>query len=202
MLDTWAVDLQNTPKTTAFFNAYVAKTGEYPAFTAGTYDAIHVLCKAVDETDSLDSDVLIAWLENVDNAYAEGTSYHKLGFYQMPAIEMTAGQLYALSEPQVSELYDLDSYGKTYEQNQWLCGYVFGVQQPNIAHDLTYGPGKVTGIGAQWQEVEGAGTKVGIWPMYLGPAFDAALTDQYGCWNFEYPGTVDVMIPIERFLGP
>ena len=37
--------------------------------------------------------------------------------------------------------------------------------------------------------------------MDLGDASDAVLTDQYGCWNFEYPGTVDVMIPIEEFLA-
>ncbi len=201
MLDTWAVGLQNTAKTTAFFNAFVAKTGRYPVYLAATYDAIHVVCKAIDETDSLDSDTLVTWLEDVDNAYTEGVSSPKLGFYQMPAIEITPGQLYALSEAQVSEWYDLDSYGKTYDQNQWLCGYVSGVQRPHIAHDIVYGPGLVTGVGSQWQEVEGAGAKVGVWPMDLGDAYDEALTDQYGCWNFEYPGTTDVLIPIEGFLA-
>jgi branched-chain amino acid transport system substrate-binding protein len=34
-LDTWAEGLQNTAKTTAFFNAFVAKTGEYPILYRG-----------------------------------------------------------------------------------------------------------------------------------------------------------------------
>jgi len=37
--------------------------------------------------------------------------------------------------------------------------------------------------------------------MDLGPGAEAALTDQYGCWNFEYPGTADIVIPIEGFLA-
>jgi len=110
--------------------------------------------------------------------------------------------LYALSEAQVLSLYDLVGYGKTYAQSDWQCGYIDIARQypdpdPHIAHDVVYGPGYLTGIGSQWQD----GHKVGIWPMDFGDAVDAALTDKYGCWNFEYPGTVDVMIPIEGFLA-
>ena len=82
----------------------------------------------------------------------------------------------------------------TYDQFNWLCASSNG---PHIAHDMVYGPGYVTGIGSQWQD----GHKVGVWPMDLGDDFDAGLTDQYGCWNFEYAGTVDVVIPIEGFLA-
>jgi branched-chain amino acid transport system substrate-binding protein len=201
MLDTWGVGMENTALTAAWFADYVSRTGRYPVYTAGTYDAIHVVCKAIDDTNSLDSDTLVTWLEDPAHAMTEGVSSPKVGFYPMPAIEVTLGQTYALSEAQVAEWYDLASYNKTYDQNQWLCGYVSGVLKPHIAHDLVYGPGLVTGIGSQWQTIEGAGAKVGIWPMDLGPAYDAALTDQYGCWNFEYPGTTDVLIPIEGFLA-
>ena len=107
----------------------------------------------------------------------------------MPDIDLGGG-VYALSEAQVRSLYpDL----ATYDQNQWLCAASTG---PHIAHDIVYGPGYATGIGCQWQD----GHKVGVWPMDLGRDYDAALTDQYGNWNFEYQGTKPVLIPIEGFL--
>jgi branched-chain amino acid transport system substrate-binding protein len=36
MLDTWAVGMENTPTTVAWFNQYLAQTGRYPVYTAGT----------------------------------------------------------------------------------------------------------------------------------------------------------------------
>jgi len=111
----------------------------------------------------------------------------------VPDINLGGGE-YALSETQVRALYDLDTYGKTYVQSQWR---VASSGAPHIAHDLVYGPGYTTGIGSQWQN----GHKVGVWPIDFGDDYDEAFTDQYGCWNFEYPGTVDVMIPIEGFLA-
>ena len=199
MLDDWAEGLQNTAKTTVFFNEFVAKTGEYPIYTAGTYDAIYSLKEAIeavsaahswdDITDVVDPanvDALIQYLETSSYTGVAGTSAH----YSRPDIDLGGG-VYALSDAQVRALY---SSLATYNQTNWLCAVSGG---PHIAHDLVYGPGYQTGIGSQWQD----GHKVGVWPMDLGDASDAVLTDQYGCWNFEYPGTVDVMIPIEEFLA-
>ena len=207
--DTWPEGLENTAKTTAFFNAFMAKTGEYPLYTAGTYDAIYSLKEAIeavsaahgcdDIADVVDPGNIDAFIQYLETSSYTGTAW-TTAYYPMPAITLSATSpgLDALSEAQVSKLYDLASYGQTYDQNQWLCGYVSGVQQPHIAHDLVYGPGYVTSIiGSQWQN----GHKVGVWPMDLGDDYDAALTDQYGCWNFEYPGTADVVIPIEGFLA-
>jgi branched-chain amino acid transport system substrate-binding protein len=201
MLDTWSVGLANTPKTVAWFNDFVDEFGRYPVYTAGTYDAVHVLCNAAEGTGSLDPAVIIPWLEDPDNAYTEGVSSPKVGYYPMPAIEITPGQLYALSEAQVAEWYDLASYGKTYNQAEWEAGFLSGVQQPHIAHDLVYGPGLTTGVGSQWQVVGEAGEKVGIWPLNLGPAYDAALTDQYGNWNFAYAGTKKYILTIGNMLN-
>jgi len=200
MLDTWAVGLANTGKTVAWFNDFVDEFGRYPVYTAGTYDAIHVICNAAEETGSLDPAVLIPWLEDPDNAYTEGVSSPKVGFYPMPEITVTAGQLYALSAAQVADWYNLASYNKTYNQAEWMCGFASGVQQAHIAHDLVYGPGLVTGVGSQWQLVEGDGAKVGIWPLNLGSAYNAALTDQYGNWNFAYPGTKKYILKIGEML--
>lgn len=97
--------------------------------------------------------------------------------------------MYALSEEQVRALYDLDSYGWSYVQSEWTVGVSAA---PHIFHDIVYGIGYATGIGSQWQD----GHKVCVYPMDLG----APSIDQYGDWSFEYPGTVDVVIPIEWFL--
>jgi len=209
-LDAWAEDLQNTPKTTAFFNEFVARNGEYPFTTAATYDAIYQLKEAIeavsaaygwdDITDVIDPDnvdALIQYLETSSYIGTVGTTC----YYPMPEVDLGGG-VYALSEAQVRTLYDLDSYGKTYVQDDWRVSHTVPSGGPinaggHIAHDMVYGLDYQTGIGSQWQD----GHKVGVWPMDLGDAYDAALTDQYGCWNFEYPGTVDVMIPIEGFLA-
>ena len=200
-LDGWAEGLQNTPKTTAFLDAFVGKTGEYPIYTAATYDTIYQLKEAIeavsfahgwstiiDVIDPANIDALIQHLETSSYTGPAGTK----AYYPMPATDLGGGA-YALSETQVRALYpNLE----TYDQNDWKCtATVLG--GPHIAHDLVYGPGYQTGIGSQWQD----GRKVGVWPMDLGDEYDAALTDQYGCWNFEYPGTVDVVIPIEGFLS-
>ena len=197
MLDTWGVGMNNTPLTGAWFDAFVARTGRYPVYTAATYDSIKAVCKGIDETNSVNSDVLIAWLENPDNAYTEGTGTTVTAYYQMPAIEITPGELYALNETQVREFYDIDSYGYTYNVNDWGCGFVTGVQQPHIAHDTVYGPGYQTGIGSQWQAPTGPGVKVGIWPMVVG----SPILDQYGDWNFAYPGAEDLALMIEGMLN-
>jgi branched-chain amino acid transport system substrate-binding protein len=186
MLDSWAEGLEVTAKTTGFSNAFMATTGEYPIYTALTYDAIYQLKAAIEATGSLDADDIIQYLEThpymgVDGLYA---------YYPMPAIDLGDG-VYALSEAQVRALYPSLA---TYNQTNWMCA---ASAAPHIAHDLVYGPAYVTGIGSQWQD----GHKVCVWPMDFGDASDAALTDQYGCWNFEYQGTVDVMIPIEGFLA-
>jgi branched-chain amino acid transport system substrate-binding protein len=197
MLDTWPVGIAVTSGTVAWFNKFLAKTGRYPVYTAATYDAIYSMKQAIEATDSLDTDDLIPYLET--HSYTGVGA--KTAYYPMPAITITPGQLYALSEAQVAELYDLASYGKTYNQAEWQCGFLSGVQQPHIAHDTVYGPGYQTGAGSQWQEVDGEGVKVGIWPLNLGAAYDAALTDQYGNWNFAYAGTKKYILPIGNMLN-
>jgi branched-chain amino acid transport system substrate-binding protein len=192
LLDTWADGLNITPYTHAWFEDFMSRTGRYPVYTAGTYDAIKIVCKAIDETDSVDSDDLVDWLEDPANANEESVASPKVGFYQMPAVTVTPGELYGLNQSQVEVWYDLDSYGWAFDQNEWLCGFVTGVQQPHIAHDLVYGPGLTTGVGAQWQEIASAGKKVGIWPMIVG----APSVDQYGDWNFQYEGTEPLYLPI------
>jgi branched-chain amino acid transport system substrate-binding protein len=206
-LDCWAEDMATGPKSLDFFDAFVNKFGDYPGYTAATYDAIYQLKEAIEAVSAANSwdriadliapthiDALIQYLDG--NKWTAGVSY-PTAYYPMPTVDMGGGR-YALSEVQVRALYPgLDTYFKT----SWMAyvDFILGQELNSVGHlphDLVYGPGYATAIGSQWQD----GHKVGVWPMDLGDDYDAALTDQYGCWNFEYPGTVDVMIPIEGFL--
>ena len=195
LLDTWPVGVAVTPGTVDWFDDFVDRTGRYPVYTAATYDSIFSLKQAIEATDSLDPDDLIPYLETSEfQGVGANTAY-----YPMPDITIEEGQLYALSEAQVAELYDLASYGKTYNQAEWQAGFLSGVQQPHIAHDTVYGPGYQTGAGSQWQEVDGEGVKVGIWPVNLGP--NPALVDQYGNWSFQYDGTFPYILTIGGMLN-
>ncbi|MGA8848537.1 MAG: ABC transporter substrate-binding protein [Dehalococcoidia bacterium] len=209
LLDTWAEGVQNTAKTKAFFDAFMAKTGEYPGYTASSYDTINQLkvaieavsaahhwTKIADVVKPANIDALIQYLEDPSHAYtgtaATNTWYPK---GTIPA-STTSGPGYDLDAAQVSALYNLASYGWTYVQAQWLGG-PSAMLGPHIQHDMVYGVGYATGIGSQWQD----GHKVGIFPVNRGAAYDAAMTDQYGNWNFAYPGTKTVVIPIAGFLA-
>jgi len=198
ILDSWAEGLEQTEKTAAFLDSYIAYSGgEYPLRGAATYDALFCLKAAIEAAAWYDAeegvayaeaDDIIEWLE--DPANAQVTTTGLTTYYPRP--ETTAGGKPALTEGQVRSLYDLDSYNQTYtyEAEDWTM-------PAHTTHDLAYGPGLLTGIGAQWQWDDEAGLwkKVGVWPMYFGGDYDEALTDQYGCWNFAYPGTVDLVIP-------
>jgi branched-chain amino acid transport system substrate-binding protein len=224
MLDTWAVGMAITPKTIAWFNDYVDEFGVYPGYCAATYDAIRYMCLgAMAGTDSLDPAVLIPWLEDPANANTDSVATPKSMYYPMPAVTITAGQLYGLSEAQVKAIYPNITgpwlriapttppyYFPTagYNSSDWLCGFASGVQQPHIAHDLVYGPGLMTGIGSQWQKISNVGTKVGVWPKQLYPSETpiatlaaTGLIDQYGNWNFQYSGTAKLVLPIQAMLN-
>jgi hypothetical protein len=196
LLDTYPMGIAYNSATTPFVNAFLAKTGLYPVYTVATYDAIYSMKAAIEATDSLDPDDLIPYLET--HSYT-GPGAVKTAYYPMPEITVAEGQTYALSAAQVAEFYDLASYNKTYNQNDWLCGTVSGVWKPHIAHDTVYGPGYQTGAGAQWQIVDGEGVKVGVWPINLGA--NPALVDQYGNWSFQYPGTVKYILTIGGMLN-
>ncbi|MGB2800607.1 MAG: ABC transporter substrate-binding protein [Dehalococcoidia bacterium] len=64
-LNTYA-RIEQTDKTIPFFDKFVAETGEFPTYTAGTYDAIYILKDAIERAGTLDSDAVVAELENTD----------------------------------------------------------------------------------------------------------------------------------------
>jgi hypothetical protein len=198
ILDTWAEGLEQTEKTGNFLTVFMNSTSEeYPLNTAATYDALFGLKAAIEAVAWYDAvngtayaraDDIIKWLEDPANAQVTTTGF--TAYYPRP--ETTAAGKPALTEAQVRSLYDLDSYNYTYtyDAKDWTM-------PAHTTHDLVYGPGRLTGIGAQWQWDATAGEwkKVGVWPMDFGDEYDEALTDQYGCWNFAYNGTKVLVIP-------
>jgi len=65
-LSSYAVELESTPKTKPFVDAFLAKMNDVPTYTAGTYDAIYILKDAVEMAGTLDSDAVVAALEKTD----------------------------------------------------------------------------------------------------------------------------------------
>jgi hypothetical protein len=188
LLDTWADGVNQTSKTAGFLAAMMSLAHDYPLYTAVTYDQLFTLkacLQAVGTTSGglpqAKADDIIAWLENPANGQLTTTGA-KVELYPMPGT--TSGGKPALNSTQVSALYNITSYGYTYNAADWVVPY-------HTAHDLVYGPGSATGIGAQWQYAAGQWRKVGVWPRVEA----GTLTDQYGNWNFAYPGTVSIWIP-------
>jgi len=58
--------IEQTDKTIPFFDKFVAETGEFPTYTAGTYDALSILKDAIERAGTLDSDAVVVELENTE----------------------------------------------------------------------------------------------------------------------------------------
>lgn len=227
ILDTWADGVEQTPLTGDFMTKFMSanySNGEYPLYTAATYDAIYALKEAIEDTDSMDPDVMIAWMEDLANA-REGVGTPATAYYPYPETNLGGGT-YCLNQTQVLALYPwLDgltiwngtaAVNWTYSPTKWtsLAGYV--------SHDTVYGPGYQTGLGAQWQNVTGTLKKHGWWPATVPglPAnvtaawiranlnattqaalWQAGVLDQHGYWSFSYPGAVALQIPVGWWLA-
>jgi branched-chain amino acid transport system substrate-binding protein len=70
-MNTWA-RVEISPLTIPFFDTFVKKAGEFPAYTAGTYDGIILLDQTIEKAGTLDSDKLVAALEKTDTMGTAG----------------------------------------------------------------------------------------------------------------------------------
>ena len=191
LMDTWATGVNQTSLTAPFLTAFMGTVGDYPLYTAATYDALFALKAALEAVPVTDTEGvksvlatdIVTWLENPANA--QPTTTGMSAYYPLPG--STSGKS-ALSEAQVEDIYfDIAGYSWAYDVDEWLT-------PPHTAHDLVYGVGLQTGIGAQWQWDGGLSLwqKVGVWPT---DKYSGDLTDQYGDWDFEYDGTVPLVLP-------
>lgn len=54
------------PKTIEFYDNFVKRTGEFPTYNAGTYDAIYLLKMVIEKAQTLDADALVSALETAE----------------------------------------------------------------------------------------------------------------------------------------
>jgi branched-chain amino acid transport system substrate-binding protein len=65
-LSSFAKGIVETPLTVPFFNEFLQRAGEAPAYNAGTYDAMYILKAALERAGTLDSDAVVPELEKTD----------------------------------------------------------------------------------------------------------------------------------------
>jgi branched-chain amino acid transport system substrate-binding protein len=70
-LDTYA-EVEMTPKTIAFVNAFRARYGKSPTYTAATHDAIYLLKEAIEQAGTLDAEKLVPVIEKISFVGAGG----------------------------------------------------------------------------------------------------------------------------------
>jgi branched-chain amino acid transport system substrate-binding protein len=138
-LASYCKNMEPTALTKPFFDEFVARSGEVPAYNAGTYDAMYILAEALTKAGTLDTDALIPVLEQT--ATTTTVSPH-FAFTGMDA---------PMGNP-----HDVN-YGPGYNTgiaNQWQDGELLGVW-PNAA----YADASVAaGYEAAWKDVNYLGT--------------------------------------------
>jgi branched-chain amino acid transport system substrate-binding protein len=74
---TYTTNAAYTPETLPFVNEFLQEHGVIPSYTAGTYDAIYALTEAITRAGALDSDSVVAALEQTDTTTATGAARFK-----------------------------------------------------------------------------------------------------------------------------
>lgn len=82
-LNIYAKGVAITDKSIPFFDKFEKKTGEYPTYCAGTYDAIVNMKRVIEEAQSLDPDVLVPYIEKTDLVGTGG----RYAYYEMEGAE-------------------------------------------------------------------------------------------------------------------
>lgn len=70
-LNTYA-PVEITEKTLDWYNRFIERAGEFPTYNAGTYDALNIYREAVERAGTLETDAVIAELENTRHTSAAG----------------------------------------------------------------------------------------------------------------------------------
>ncbi|OAI52881.1 hypothetical protein AYO46_04335 [Betaproteobacteria bacterium SCGC AG-212-J23] len=71
-LDTYA-EVESTPKTIPFVQAFKKRYGKAPTYNAATYDAIMILKAAIEQTGGMDADKLVPAIEKMEHVGTAGT---------------------------------------------------------------------------------------------------------------------------------
>ena len=135
-LSSYAWDVEQSALTKPFFDAFVAKTGEVPTYTAGTYDTIKTIAQCIESTGTMDADAIVAALEKINQPTTAAPMFKYTG--------MDA----ALKNP-----HDV-TYGPGYTtglSSQWQDGKLVGIwPNPDYATDDVWKTVKYPGI-VKWK---------------------------------------------------
>ncbi len=71
-LNTYAKGVAVTDKTVPFFDKFEKETGQFPTYTAATYDAVLNMKGKIEDAQSLDPDVLVPYIEKTDQIATSG----------------------------------------------------------------------------------------------------------------------------------
>jgi len=210
---TWAPGVNQTPETAGFLSRYIAYTGAMPIYTASSYDAVYLIKKAIEATDSLDKDDICEWIEDLNNAQVISTG--RAGYYPLwdgatLRVRKASGLTHpALNSSQLAQIYAAGWYLPE--------GTGYNYTMPAFTtHDLIYGPrtnasdpntGWLTGLALQWLKPGASWVQAGVWPKagYDQPIGPLSLKPQTTFvqtivglnWSneMEYPGIQAMVIP-------
>ena len=187
-LDSWAPGVNFTSQTADFYNAFIAKTGEKPIYTAATYDSIKALAVQI-EAVGLSTAALIPALEaaqytgtsGISALYQvwDGATNGTHPFYGYPGLTYPLSTQ-ALNSTQVLALYPWLTGAGFAVNSSLVVNYTYNASKwtmlPHTSHDLVYGTQWVTGSCSQWQNVTGTLQKVSVWPKPYAAALGAPST--------------------------
>jgi len=242
-LDTYGdgcnISALTAPFLTAFAGNCTLSSGDYPMYTATVYDIVKGLAVDIDAADSLADNALVTQMRS--GRFYTTAGAPSAGYYPMPAITLVAGnssttRVMALNASQAFALYPhlveyYNAKGHNYTDYAamaaaWMSDGLYADWTDNpgglVPNDLIYGPGYTTGLVTQWQNITGAGKKVGVWPNvpaglgglatmtahqiygYNATTFaylvGLGVIDQYGSWIIDYPGTQPIQIDSSLFV--
>ncbi len=93
---TFCRGVENNENTKAFVEGYIQRFGETPNYTAATYGAIkYGLVPSIEKTGTLDSDKIVAFLENYEHKNADSTIKYIKDAEGKPLHDITWGPGYA-----------------------------------------------------------------------------------------------------------
>ena len=130
-LNTFAPGVKITDETIPFVDRFSDRFGELPTVQASTYDALYILQAAIESAGTLDSDAVVAQLENTDHIEAAGRivfdETHDLkwgpGYVTTVGTQWQDGELKAVWPPPGGEWQGVDYEGTVdYMLPPWIVG--------------------------------------------------------------------------------
>jgi len=119
-LNTLAPNLHITDLTKEFYDRFVERTGEYPTYNAGTYDAVYIICEAIERAGSLDPDAIVVEMEKTSRKSTSGL----IVFDEKH--DVTWGPSY------------VTAIGTQWQEGELVCVWPYEWQPEGVSEPITY----------------------------------------------------------------